>query len=182
MRAAFSVIVVMLLVAPAAAAEMPARKAGLWQLTMTVDKGGMPPQVIKQCIDAATDKKMNSVSGGVGREQCPKQDIRRVGDTIVVDSVCKTGPMTTTSHAVASGDFNSAYTVQIDSKVEGGPQIPGMPSGNTKMTLAAKWLGPCEAGQRPGDMIMANGFKMNVDDMPQMPMGPGAAPPAAPRR
>jgi hypothetical protein len=30
--------------------------------------------------------------------------------------------------------------------------------------MAAKWLGQCTAGQKPGDMIMANGMKINVLD------------------
>ena len=180
MRALLSLIIVFFAASAAQAAELPARKAGLWQITMTMDKGGMPPQVIKQCVDAATDKKMNTMSGGMGREQCSKQEVRQVGSGIVVDSVCKTGPMTTTSHAVVSGDFNSAYNVQVDSKQEGGPSIPGMPNGAMKMVIAAKWLGPCEAGQRPGDMIMGNGFKMNINDMPTMPGG--GPPPGMPRR
>ena len=184
MRAFIAFVIAAAFASPALALDLPARKVGLWQLTMTFEKGGMPSQVIKQCVDAATDKKMNSVGGGMGREQCSKQDVRQVGGTIVVDSVCKMGPMTTTSHAIVSGDFNSAYTVQVDSKQEGGPSIPGMPPGGAmKMTLAAKWLGACEAGQRPGDMIMGNGFKVNVNEM-QMPAGmPGAGPPPGmPRR
>ena len=57
----------------------------------------------------------------------------------------------------------------------GGPSIPGMaPGGETKMTIEAKYLGACQAGQKPGDIIMANGMKMNVLDMPKMggAMGP----------
>ena len=181
MRALLTLSILFLAGSTALAIDLPARKAGLWQLTMTMDKGGMPPQVIKQCVDAATDKKMNSMSGGMGREQCSKQEVRQVGGAIVVDSICKTGPMTTTSHAVVSGDFNSAYNVQVDSKSEGGPAIPGMPPGGAmKMAIAAKWLGACEAGQRPGDMIMGNGFKMNINEMPTMPTG--GPPPGVPRR
>jgi hypothetical protein len=33
------------------------------------------------------------------------------------------------------------------------------------MTIQAKWLGPCAAGQRPGDVTMANGMTMNVLDI-----------------
>jgi hypothetical protein len=33
------------------------------------------------------------------------------------------------------------------------------------MTIAAKWVGPCPAGQRPGDMTMGNGMTINVLDM-----------------
>ena len=85
MRAFIAFVIAAAFASPALALDLPARKAGLWQLTMTFDKGGMPQQVIKQCIDAATDKKMNSVSGGMGREQCSKQDVRQVGGTIVVE-------------------------------------------------------------------------------------------------
>jgi hypothetical protein len=36
------------------------------------------------------------------------------------------------------------------------------------MTIQATWLGPCAAGQRPGDVIMGNGMTMNVLDLPKM--------------
>jgi hypothetical protein len=36
------------------------------------------------------------------------------------------------------------------------------------MSIEAKHLGPCEAGQRPGDMIMSNGVKVNILDLPKM--------------
>jgi hypothetical protein len=39
------------------------------------------------------------------------------------------------------------------------------PGSKTKMTMAAKWLGPCTGDQKPGDMIMGNGMKFNVLDM-----------------
>jgi hypothetical protein len=52
------------------------------------------------------------------------------------------------------------------------------------MTMSAQWLGPCAADQKPGDMIMANGMKMNIIEMqrrggqPGTPGSPG--PPGAP--
>ena len=46
--------------------------------------------------------------------------------------------------------------------------MPGMPAdGSSQMTITAKWLGPCAAGQKPGDVIMANGMTMNVLNMPK---------------
>ncbi len=30
------------------------------------------------------------------------------------------------------------------------------------MTLSPKWLGPCAADQKPGDMIIADGRKINI--------------------
>lgn len=159
----------------AAAQDMPARKAGLWDLTMTFEGRGMPPQTMQHCIDATTDKAMQDMSGGVRGQSCSKRETKKVGNTIVFDSVCSMGAGTTTSHGVVSGDFNSAYTIKINSKREGGPAIPNMPP-ESNMSIAAKWLGPCKADQKPGDMIMANGMKMNVTDMQKGGMPPGMPP------
>ena len=35
----------------------------------------------------------------------------------------------------------------------------------THMKIAAKWVGPCAAGQKPGDIVMGNGMTMNVLDL-----------------
>jgi hypothetical protein len=169
--------------APALALDMPARKAGLWQLTMNFEGGRIPQQSMKQCVDAATDKEMNSMGGGMQRQNCSQQNVQRVGETIVVDSVCKFETMTNTSHAVVTGDFNSAYTVKVDSKRQGGRPIPGMPpAGETHMTIEAKWLGPCAAGQHPGDMIMSNGMTMNIHDIAAMRGGAMPGRPGMPGR
>ncbi|MEP7030356.1 MAG: DUF3617 family protein [Pseudolabrys sp.] len=166
--------------APAAALEMPQRKAGLWEMTMDFEGRQMPTTVMKHCVDAATDKLMNSNFGGMSQEACSKQDVTRSGNTMTVDSVCKFSDATTTSHAVISGSFDSAYTVDMTSTREGGRPIPGKPTpdlpatGGMHMKVAAKWLGPCAAGQKPGDIIMANGRTMNILDLPKMP---GAPPP-----
>jgi hypothetical protein len=151
----------------ASAAEMPQRKAGLWDLKMTFESRGVPPQSMQQCVDAATDKLMSSNFGGMTKEACSQQDIKTAGGTIMVDSVCKFGEATTISHATITGSFDSAYTVRVTSTRKGGPAIPGMTPGQpVNMTIEAKWLGACKAGQKPGDIIMANGFKMNVLNMP----------------
>ena len=105
MRALLALSVVLISSAAYAAMDIPARKAGLWQMTMNFEGGHIPQQSIKQCIDAATDKMMNSMGGQMTKENCSKQDMQRVGNTIVVDSVCKS-PMggTNVAHAVVSGE------------------------------------------------------------------------------
>lgn len=148
------------------ALDMPQRKPGLWELTMNFEGRHLPAQVIKQCTDAASDKLMNSNFGGSAMAKCSKRDISRAGSAMIVDSVCQVGGATTTTHAVITGSFDSAYTVDVTSTRHGGPRVPGMPPGGvSRMKIAAKWLGPCRAGQRPGDMIMSNGMKMNVLDL-----------------
>lgn len=164
------VVVAALAAATAASAlDLPTRKAGLWELTMTFEGRSLPPQVMKQCVDAASDKLMNLDFAGSNGMACSKQDMTRNGGTIVIDSVCKFGETTTTSHAVVTGSFDSAYAVRVSSTRQGGPPLPGIaPGAETHMGIAAKWLSPCAAGQKPGDVIMANGMKMNVFDIQKM--------------
>ena len=158
---------------PAFALDMPARKAGLWELKMTFVGRRLPGQTIKQCVDATTDKLMNSSYGTAAQQKCSKQDVQRSGNTLTIDSVCSFGGATTTSHSVVTGSFDSAYTVDVTSTRHGGRQIPGLPAtGSSHMTIAAKWLGPCGKGVRPGDMIMSNGMKMNVLDLRRMSTRP----------
>ena len=105
----------------AEAQNLPTRRAGLWAITMTDESGKTPPQVMQQCIDAKTDQMMNAFSGGIGAEMCSKQEIRKVGATIVINAECQVGPMRSISESVVSGDFNSNYTVRVTTKVEGLP-------------------------------------------------------------
>jgi hypothetical protein len=167
----------------AAPLELPTRKAGLWELKMAFEGRNLPPQTLQHCTDAATDKQMTSLAGNM-RQDCSKQDMQKSGNTITVDSVCAIQGATITSHAVITGDFNSAYTVKVTSKRSGGPSVPGMPAeATTNMTIDAKYTGACKADQKPGDMIMPGGQKINVNDM-QNRMGPGGAggPPGMPKK
>ena len=47
-------------VAPVLALDMPTRKAGLWEIKMVFEGRNLPAQVMRQCVDAATDKDRKS--------------------------------------------------------------------------------------------------------------------------
>jgi len=174
-----STLLITLVAMPALAADMPARKAGLWEITTSTGNR----MSIRQCIDAATDQMMQSRAGtgpgtgpGVGpgagtRPQCSKRDVQKTGDTVTVDSTCTVAGRTVNTHAVVTGSFDSAYTMTVTS------QGDGIPAGAGTMTMSAKWLGPCAADQRPGDMIMPNGMKINILDLQKRGV-PGAPPPS----
>ena len=174
MRRHFALISVCALsAAPAAALDLPQRKAGLWELKMEFGSRTLPAQVMRQCTDATTDRLMNLNFGGSNEQACSKQDVHRDGGTITVDSVCTFGAATITSHAVVTGSFDSAYRVEVTQTRQGGPPMPGVaPGAPTHMTIAAKWLGACAKGQRPGDVVMANGMTMNVLDLQRMRPAP----------
>jgi hypothetical protein len=161
------VLLVICSIAPAAAIDLPARKPGLWEIKMVFEDAQVPPQAVQHCIDTATDKLLQEKFSGV-QENCSKHDMTRSGNTIVIDSNCKIGNMAATTHAVFEGDFDSAYTVKVSTTLDGGPQ-PGV---KKNMTMQAKWMGACKPGQKPGDIEMPGGMKMNILDMPKTPSAP----------
>jgi hypothetical protein len=155
----------LLAVLPAAALDLPARKPGLWEIKMIMEGRAVPPQSSQQCIDAAMDKEMNALGSNFAKDKCSRQDVNRAGDTIVVDSDCQISGVKSSTHAEITGAFDSAYTVKLTSKMDGA-MVPGMPAAalSTRMTIEAKWLGACKADQKPGDIVLGNGTKMNVRD------------------
>jgi hypothetical protein len=143
--------------------EMPNRKAGLWEMKMVSE--AMPGMTMQHCTDETTDKQMRNAASPIAKDMCSKNEIQKTATGFVTDSVCEIGGMKMNSHAEITGDFNSAYTVKSTSQQQGGPI--GGPR-QTTMTLDAKWLGPCAADQKPGDIVMPGGFKMNVKDMEKL--------------
>ncbi len=150
--------------ADALAVELPVRKAGLWEMKMVRTGGAVPDMTMQHCTDATTDKQM-STSFSPGKETCSKQDIQKTATGFVSDSVCGVAGMTITSHAEIIGDFNSAYTVKVTSKSEGGPANIARDSSTT---IEAKWLGACKADQKPGDIVMPGGMKMNILELDKL--------------
>ena len=167
-------ILVLIGVVPAPAAELPSRKPGLWEVKMSFENRNVPGQTMQQCIDASTDQAMQSNMGPYSQGACSKRDIQRSGNSITIDSTCTFAGKTATSHAVITGSFDSAYTMTVTSQSE------GMPGGGMTMKMDAKWLGPCAANQKPGDMVMGNGMKINILDMQRR--GPPPGMPAPPPR
>lgn len=149
--------------------EMPLRKAGLWEIA--IKAGNVPPMTMHQCTDTATDKAMSTMFGSP-QQSCSEQKMQKMGDTIVVDSVCTFGGAKSTTHAVIKGDFNSAYTVTATSKREGGGAMMAQ-AGESNVTMEAKWTGACKSDQKAGDIIMPGGMKMNIADMQKMRQGGG---------
>lgn len=165
MRAASALllsITAVAIAAPAGAAEFefPARKPGQW--TIEMETPGAPPMVMQACLDAATDRQMMAAGMSMSEGMCSRMDIAEQGGAIVIDATCSMGAMQTTSHSVMSGDFQSAYTVEITSDITGGP--PGMPA-HSVIVQKATWVGECSGGLAPGDMLMPGGMKVNVQQM-----------------
>jgi hypothetical protein len=144
----------------AAAVELPVRKAGLWEMKVVRAGSPVPDMTMQHCTDETTDKTMNDTVSPMAKDMCSKQDIQKTATGYVSDSVCGSAGMTVTSHADITGDFNSAYIVKTTSHTERAPSPPR----DSTMTIEAKWLGACNADQKPGDIVMPGGYKMNIKD------------------
>lgn len=151
------------------ALDVPARKPGLWEISLNFAGGPVVGHSMtsQHCIDAETDKQMNAMAGGRA-DMCSKMNMQKTSTGYTFESVCNLGTGNATSSGTITGSFDSAYVVDVTTKHEGGPPIPGMPA-QSHMQISAKWVGACKPGQQPGDMIMANGMKINIKNLPHMP-------------
>jgi Protein of unknown function (DUF3617) len=152
---------------PAFAADMPSRKPGLWDVKMSVD--GRNGLTVQQCVDEATDQMLLQSSGPISAAVCSKRDVQRTADSLIIDSSCKVDGKPATSHAVVTGSLDDSYTMTVTSTGE------GLPAG-LNMTLTGKWLGPCPSGQKPGDVTMPGGIRVNIPELQKHVPQPGDIP------
>ena len=163
-RIGATVLILLVGAMPSLADEVPTRKAGLWEIK--TENGSGVSMVIHQCVDAATDFMMQSPAAAFDEAACPKPIVQLSGHTLTIDKACKIGGGRTsvTSHVVVTGSLDSAYTMtgEVESRNE------ALPGGKLTMTLtgAAKWLGPCAAGQKPGDWIVVPRTQGNGETRP----------------
>jgi hypothetical protein len=136
------------------------RKSGLWEVKRTSTRTSEQTRVYQMCIDQASDNALRQLAEGMRNERCEPSKVTRDGDKIVVDAVCSLGRTGTkaTTHAVVTGKFDTAY--KIESKSTFDPPIRGKAEGTA--LLEAKWTGACKSDQKPGDVILPNGVKINV--------------------
>jgi Protein of unknown function (DUF3617) len=147
-------------VSGARADDMPLRKPGLWEMKIAKTGSVLPEMTMQHCTDETTDKQMSTAFSPVAKEACSRRDIAKTATGYVSDSVCSVGGVTMTSHADVTGDFNSAYTVKSTAHSDKG--AGGVH--DVTSTIEAKWLGPCKPDQKPGDIVMPGGFKLNIKD------------------
>jgi len=144
---------------PAAADDVPARKAGLWEVRTVIGNRSGNGLTVKQCVDGETDTMMLSMTGPFADTACPRRDVKRSGDTVTVEAACTAMNKAGTARAVITGSFERAYEMTVTAHGD------GMPGGAITMTMTGTWLGACKDGQKPGDVIMPGGVKLNIRDM-----------------
>lgn len=151
LRAGFVTAAFALAAATAAADTLPPRKPGLWESKVSSAETG--ESTVRQCIDEKTDKLAES---GFGTAQaCSKRLLTKTGTGYETESDCKIGPISATGKGLISGDFNSRIRIETTSILTG---LPNQKEPVTRKTvIEASWVGPCEKGQSPGDVILPDG-------------------------
>jgi hypothetical protein len=158
----------LLALAPASGAradELPIRKPGLWEMKVMRTGSPAPDMTMQHCTDETTDREMSTAFAPMSKEICSKKDIQKTATGFVSDSVCGLAGVSISSHSEIVGDFNSAYTVKTKSHSEGGPAAT---KGDHETMIEAKWLGACKPDQKPGDIVMPGGMKINLHDMDKL--------------
>lgn len=147
--------------AASVAADFPQRKAGLWEVRSAgAEASGLPPSL--HCVGEFADSAGAHLDRQVGTKgSCTMGAFERVGDAWVAESVCKEGRTTVTSKAIASGDFENEY--RIDTVVSHDTPGPGARR-EDREAVVARMIGPCPAGQRPGDMYIPGMGTLNMVD------------------
>lgn len=141
--------------------DLPKRKAGQWEVKIA--QPGEAPQVAKLCLDEASDRALYSLGAKAMKGMCSKTDIAVQGKTVVADTVCTLPVVGThvTSHGVTRFEGDTAYHTESTVRYE--PALFGKTGGTS--TSDGRWIGACAADQRPGDMIMPGGKKLNILDL-----------------
>ncbi len=140
------------------AADLPKRKSGLWEINTVIQSGAeTTTEKSQQCIDSATDKFADPMPDN---KRCTRKNERFEDGKLNADSVCRFDVSTVTTHVEFSGDFDSRYTGEI--KIKYDPPVEGIKE--SYVLLNAKWVGPCEAEQKPGDVIKADGSVVRSQD------------------
>jgi hypothetical protein len=153
---------------PAGPATLPHRRPGLWETSMTFKDSDRAPHVTRMCLDEATEAKSSLWGEQMSHDMCQEHRMQRQLDgSWTFSSVCNMGSGGVThSSGVASGDLTSNYTVRMHASTSGA-ELPMMNRDDT-FTVAAHRIGPCEPGQRGGDMIVNGRVVANLNDLAAM--------------
>lgn len=137
----------------------PAREAGLW--TFTVKSEGVT-QASKLCLNALVEPKISRFAPPAPGGACAGQRASRQPDgSWRFESVCDFGSGgVVMTLGTATGDASRAYHVEATTETSGA-EAPQM-NAERKMTLDAKWTGPCPAGMKPGELELDGGLKVDL--------------------
>lgn len=160
----FSAISAAALTAAASAdnVQLPLRKAGKWEQVTVMDEGGKKhEQTLTVCIDADMERNTAAASDEEHKRSCSKYEVKKQGDAVVIDATCNMNERDVESRTEMSGDFQTAFTVKIDSTTSG---IQNQQSVSVKRVIEqkGKYLGESCGDLKAGEAMGSDGSKVMV--------------------
>lgn len=121
-------------VGTAAAADWPTFKPGNWTFDRTMTGTGSTPDKVShtECTDPTADQKEQQAM--LTKAGCQFTPLAQSGKTYRYSATCKMAGMTTKSDSVLEVDSAEAYTITVDSIVDGS---------KTHEVLRARRIGDC---------------------------------------
>jgi hypothetical protein len=147
--------------AAARKSPLPVRKSGLWEVTLRDDTPGpRMGQTVRMCTNAESEPVM-LMAIVPGQEDCHEIRATRRAKGVGYDirTVCYVHDNRVETRMELTGDLLSAYEGRFSVKFSLSSALPPAPT-----VFEGRWLGACQPGQRPGDMVLPNGVTVNVVD------------------
>jgi hypothetical protein len=159
--ASLAAVAAVLIPTVSTAQGMPQRKEGLWEMTMQMSAPVKTTMTSRQCTDAAQEKGgavFNSSTPLTSGADCKAgAPLPAAGGGWSYSTTCHMKSMTMTTNGTVRGDFRTGYHMDSVTRMSPAP-IPQM--AETHMVMDAKWVGPCPADMKPGDIDM-NGRRIS---------------------
>jgi hypothetical protein len=145
------------------AATLPSPKPGLWRESLMRD--GHDIALIgdmRACLDADARKRLSTLGEKTDSRLCQERAVTRDADGgYHFSSTCELGPAgRVTTQGELTGDLASRYRVHTQTETTGASMAAA--NGRHVIDVEADYLGPCPAGMVPGDVMIANGVKVNL--------------------
>ena len=150
--------------APLRADELPHHRPGLWEITRNNIAANDPARTSRICIDGATEGLLRDMGTSLAKSVCSKATVSVSGNTVTVDTVCQIDRLRSTSHSVITTISDTAYRHVAAAHFD--PPLFGR--ADIRSEMDGKWIGPCGADMRPGDVITPMG-RINLVDRLQSP-------------
>jgi hypothetical protein len=148
------------------AAALPTPRAGLWGESLLRDgRGAGLLGEMRACLDSDARARLSTLGGQAGKSVCQSVAVTRDADGgYHFSSACDLGPAGHVfTRGELTGDLASRYRVHSRTDTTGAA-LASM-NGAHQIDLEADYLGACPPGMKTGDVIIANGMKVNMDHL-----------------
>jgi len=130
--------------------DTPRRRSGVWELKNFADSSNTAPATVHICVERSSD---DFTGWADARQTCSKKEWKRQGDQILTESVCEFQGSVVTAEGIFTGDLERAYRGEI--AVQYDPPLRGMTE--VRLVQEGRWLEPCPADMKPGDVQLPDG-------------------------